>query len=186
MLAYLSELTPLLISPLSIIIIFNSSYFFWDDRFFSGSNAYKFKGTVSRDFLLLVFYESISPQPQSIPLGPFRIVSKIRGDIRKSRCTTGVNDTGGKFATGVNDTGGKLPLVSTTPAANLPPRECHFRAQKSLDFQGPPLPMVHLEPRISQRIFEKIRNGRNGILKCLGETDSWKKSEVENLVTLSL
>ncbi len=57
----------------------------------------------------------------SIPLGPFRIFSKIRGDIRKSRCTTGVNDTGGKFATGVNDTGGKLPPVSTTPAANLPP-----------------------------------------------------------------
>jgi hypothetical protein len=26
-----------------------------------------------------------------------------------------------KFATGVNDTGGKLPLVSTTPAVNLPP-----------------------------------------------------------------
>jgi hypothetical protein len=46
---------------------------------------------------------------------------KIRGDIRKSRCTTGVNDTGGKFAAGVNDTGGKLPPVSTTPAANLPP-----------------------------------------------------------------
>jgi hypothetical protein len=34
--------------------------------------------------------------------------SKIRGDIRKSRCTTGVTDTGGK-----------LPLVSTTPAANF-------------------------------------------------------------------
>jgi hypothetical protein len=71
---------------------------------------------------------------------------KIRGDIRKSRCTTGINntganfaasspcvvDTGGKFATGVNDTGGKfaagvnnaggkLPLVSTTLAANLTP-----------------------------------------------------------------
>ncbi len=30
-----------------------------------------------------------------------------------------VVDTGGKFATGVNDT--DLPLVSTTPAANLPP-----------------------------------------------------------------
>ncbi len=28
------------------------------------------KGTVSRDFLLLVFFhESVSPQPQSIPLG---------------------------------------------------------------------------------------------------------------------
>jgi hypothetical protein len=33
-------------------------------------------------------------------------------------------------------------------------------------------PVVHLEPRISPRIFEKIQNGRNGILSCLGETDS--------------
>jgi hypothetical protein len=51
------------------------------------------------------------------------IISKIRGDIRKSRCTTGVNgnDTGGKFAIGVNDAGGKLPPVSTTPGANLSP-----------------------------------------------------------------
>ncbi len=66
---------------------------------------------MSRDFLLLVFfYESVYPQPQSVPLGPFRIFSKIREDIRKSRCTTGVNNTGGK-----------LPPVSTTPAANLPP-----------------------------------------------------------------
>jgi hypothetical protein len=54
-------------------------------------------------------------------LGSFRIFSKILGDIRKSRCTIGVNDTGGKFAAGVNDAGGKLPPVSTTPAANLPP-----------------------------------------------------------------
>jgi hypothetical protein len=60
----------------------------------------------------------------------------IRRDIRKSRCTTsindtsgkfatgvnddGVNNTGSKFATGVNDAGGKLPLVSMTPVANLP------------------------------------------------------------------
>ncbi len=79
------------------------------------------KGTVSRDFLLLVFFMNQFPQPQSIPFRPFRIFSKIRGDIRESRCTTGVNDTGGKFATGVNDAGGKLPPVSTTPAANLPP-----------------------------------------------------------------
>jgi hypothetical protein len=52
----------------------------------------------------------------------FRIFSKIRGDIRKSRCTNGINgtsgklatsfssvvDTGGKFATSVNVTGGKF------------------------------------------------------------------------------
>jgi hypothetical protein len=60
----------------------------------------------------------ISPQPQSIPLGPFQIFSKIHGDIRKSMCTTGINDTGGKFASDINDTGGKLPLVSTTQVAN--------------------------------------------------------------------
>jgi hypothetical protein len=32
-----------------------------------------------------------------------------------------VIDTGGKFATGINNTGGNLPLVTTTPVANLPP-----------------------------------------------------------------
>jgi hypothetical protein len=91
---------------------------------YSGARLYKEPRTATRPqsrFLVLVFYESVSPQSQSIPLGPFQIFSKIRGEIRKSRCTTGVNDTGGEFATGVNNTGGKLPLVSTTPGVNLPP-----------------------------------------------------------------
>ncbi len=47
-------------------------------------------------------------------------------------------------------------------------------------FHLPPVsltPVVHLEPRISPRIFEKIRNGHNGILRCLGETDSWKNQK---------
>ncbi len=60
------------------------------------------KGTVSRDFLLLVFFmNQFTPPPQSILVRPFRIFSKIRGDIRESRCTTGIDDiddTGGKFA----------------------------------------------------------------------------------------
>ncbi len=56
-----------------------------------------FKGTVSRDFLLLVlFMKQFPPQPQSIPLRPFWIFSKIRGAIRSSRFATGVVDTGGK------------------------------------------------------------------------------------------
>jgi hypothetical protein len=72
---------------------------------------------VSQDFLLLVFFmNQFPPPPQSIPLRLFKNFSKIRGDIRESKCTTGINDTGGKFAAG-----GKLPPVSTTPAANLPP-----------------------------------------------------------------
>jgi hypothetical protein len=59
---------------------------------------FMFKGKVSRDFRLLVFFhKSVSPKHLSIPLRPFRIFSKICGDIRGSRCTTGVDDTGGKW-----------------------------------------------------------------------------------------
>ncbi len=42
-------------------------------------------------------------------------------------------------------------------------------------FDLPPVlktPVVHLKLRISPRIFEKIRNGPNGILWGWGETDS--------------
>jgi hypothetical protein len=53
------------------------------------------KGTVSRDFCFW-FYESVYLQPPSIPLGLFRIFWNICGDIRKSRCTTSINDTGSK------------------------------------------------------------------------------------------
>ncbi len=71
---------------------------------------------MSQDLLLLVFFhKSVPPQPHSITLGPFQIFSKIRGDIRKSRCTTGINDTSGKFATATT-----LPPVSTTLVANFP------------------------------------------------------------------
>jgi hypothetical protein len=40
---------------------------------------------------------SVSPKPLIIPLRPFQIFPKIRGDIWSSRCTTGVVDTGGKW-----------------------------------------------------------------------------------------
>jgi hypothetical protein len=117
------------------------------------------KGQCQKIFCFWFFYESFSSQPQSIPFGPFQFFSKIRGDIRKSRCTIGINDTGGKFATGVNDTGGKFtnfvndtggkfPLVSTTQVSKTP--------------------VVNLELRISPRIFENIRNGPCGINRGLG------------------
>jgi hypothetical protein len=56
-------------------------------------------------------------------------------------------------------------------------------------FHLPPVsltPVENLELRISTRIFEKIRNGANGIIRGLGETDSRKKPEAKNLVTLSV
>jgi hypothetical protein len=59
------------------------------------------KGTVAQDLLLQVFiHESSSPKPQKKTLRSLRIFSKIRGDIRNSRCITGTNDTRGKIATG--------------------------------------------------------------------------------------
>jgi hypothetical protein len=39
-----------------------------------------------------------------ITIGSFQICLKI---LRKSKCTTRINNTSSKFATGVNDTGGK-------------------------------------------------------------------------------
>ncbi len=66
------------------------------------------RDSVTRFFASSFFHGSVSPQPHSIPLGLFRFFSKIRGNIRKSRCTTGIDDTGGKFANSVNDTGGKI------------------------------------------------------------------------------
>jgi hypothetical protein len=53
------------------------------------------KGTVPQYLRLQVFHESVCPKTLSIPLGLFRIFSKICRDIRSSRCTTGVIDNGG-------------------------------------------------------------------------------------------
>jgi hypothetical protein len=69
------------------------------------------KGQCHEIFCFRFLHESPSPKPLIITVGSFRIVSKIRGDIRKSRCTTGVNDTGGKIATVLMEysgAGGKL------------------------------------------------------------------------------
>jgi hypothetical protein len=87
-----------------------------------------------------------------------------------------VIDTGGKFATGVV----KIFLLEGffhLPPVSLPPVSL------------PPVsltPVANLELRISPRIFEKIRNGPDGIIRGLGETDSRKKPEAKNLVTLPL
>jgi hypothetical protein len=46
--------------------------------------------------------------------------------------------------------------------------------------------VININSRISPRIFEKIQNGPNGILGGLGDTDSRKKTEIENLMSGSL
>jgi hypothetical protein len=75
----------------------------------------KLKGQCHEIFSTGFFRESSSLKPLIIALGLLRIFSKIRGDICKSRCTTGINDTGGQFSTNtasVVDTGGNTILRS--------------------------------------------------------------------------
>jgi hypothetical protein len=54
---------------------------------FSGSKS-ELKGTVSRVFLLLVFFMNQFPPSPRVSLGPFQIFSKILGDIPSPRLTT--------------------------------------------------------------------------------------------------
>ncbi len=83
---------------------------------------FNLKGQGVTRFFASGFHESSSFKPLKIRLGSFQILSKIRGDIRKSNLplvlTTlaanfatgfaGVVETSGKFATGVNYTGSKI------------------------------------------------------------------------------
>jgi hypothetical protein len=60
-----------------------------------------FKGTRSRFFASGFFHESSSPKPMKIALGSLQIFSKFFGDIRKSRYSTGIKDTGGQFGNSI-------------------------------------------------------------------------------------
>jgi hypothetical protein len=84
-------------------------------------------------------------------------VSIAQGKL-EAKLAAGVVDTGGKFAAGVVDTGAKFAAGVVDTGGNLPPVSLTL--------------VVHLDLRISPRIFEKIRNGPNGILWGWGETDS--------------
>ncbi len=169
---------------------------------FKSKQLASFKGTVSRDFLLQVFL--MNHLPPSPWIGSFRIFSKIRGDIRKSRCTTGVNDTNGK-----------LSAVSTTPTANLPPvslpphwwqimetisgcrnLKVNLKAKiyiyVSSTTQRWPNKIIKIfliedfSISISPRIFEKNPNGLNGILWGWGKLIHEKNQKPKILVTLYL
>ena len=63
-----------------------------------------------------------------------------------------------KFANGVVDTGGKFAAVVIDTSGNLPPVSLK--------------PVVYLNLQISPRIFKKIRNDPNVIIRGLGEGDS--------------
>jgi hypothetical protein len=88
-------------------------------NYFSVRKIYSLKGTVSRDFLLQVFFMNHLPHA---PDNNIRIISNFFENSRRysqvkghHRCqqhrwqiAAGINDTGGKFAIGINDTGSKF------------------------------------------------------------------------------
>jgi hypothetical protein len=102
--------------------------------------------------------------------------SKIRGDIRKSRCTTGVVDTGGKLPPASKTPAANLPPVSTTPAVNFATSSrcvvdtggkfatgvndtgCKFSA--SVNDAGAKLPPVSTTPAAN---LPPVANNRNNI-----------------------
>ncbi len=107
------------------------------------------RGNIYINFCLQVYFQGSPAWYCSHYLPP---VSTTQGKL-VAKFATGVVDTGGKFAIGVVDTGGNLPPVSLTP-------------------------LVHLDLRISPRIFEKIRNDPNVIIRGLGKVireKTWSK-----------
>ncbi len=86
--------------------------------------------------------------------------------------------THGKFEAVVIDTGGNLLPASLTQVANLLPVSTTLAklmekfAAGVVDTIGNLLPVVHLDLRISLRIFKKIQNSPSGILWGWEETDS--------------
>jgi hypothetical protein len=105
------------------------------------------KGSVSRDFLLLVFFmNQFPPHPRVFHLDRFEIFRKLAeifarqgappvsttpvANLPPVSATPAANfytifasvvDTGGKFATGVNDTGGKFAVGVNDAGGKLPP-----------------------------------------------------------------
>ena len=197
--------SPLFYVRILFYLLLCTTYFF--QRNFDKENTLavaveiKVKGTVSRDFLLMVFFlNHFPPSPRVFHLDRFEFFQKFTEIFASqgappvanlppvsatpvanfSTIFASVIDTGGKFAAGVNDTGGKGKGKNLYMLTLLPKGV----QTKLLKFFC--LKVFSIELRISPRIFEKIRNGPNVIIRGLGETDSRKKPEAKNLVTLSL
>ncbi len=142
-----------------------------------------------------------------------------RWDIRKSRCTTSINNTGGKIAAGINEPGGKffrqfcwccwywwqaMETISDSWQlkvnlkekiylyANSTTQRCPKEIMRTFlieDFSICHQCQRHqwstLRCEYLCKFSKKILNGPNGKIRGLGETDSCRKPEVENLVALS-
>ncbi len=159
-------------------------------------------------------HESVSPKPLIIPLGPFQIFLKICWDIRSSRCTTGVNDTGGKWKKILNQKsfhyffwtplGSRVSIkikfsftfTLSCQQSDIVPIVCHRYQQHQQNWWQDLLPVANLPPvsltpvvdldlRMSPWISEKFEMTLALFSGAWGKMIH-EKSEANNLVTLSL
>jgi hypothetical protein len=104
------------------------------------------------------FQESVSLGPPTIALRPFRIFSKIRGDIREWKRKVSKNSI---FRCKVHPT----KLITKYVKKN-------YTSKFSLLSPVSLTPLINIQSQISPRTFKKIQNGPNGILRGPGKTDS--------------
>ncbi len=80
------------------------------------------------------FFSWISFPPASVYEDRLEFFRKFAVVIRKSRCTTGFNDTGGKFATGINDTSGYRKDKNKLPEEGYWKNFHNYRIKEKLYF----------------------------------------------------
>ncbi len=175
--------------------IFAGSGFFWSHLSESRSGLSWLKGTVSRDFLLQVFFMNHDNNIRII--SNFFENSRRYSQVKVQICHQFplcwwhrwqiMGTIWGCRHQKVN-LKAKLYIYFSSTTQRWPNKIIKILLIEDF-IHLPPVsltPVANLELRISPRIFEKVRNGLNGIFWGWGETDSWKEPGAKNLVTLSL
>ncbi len=141
---------------------------------------------MSRDFLFLVFFmNQFPPSPRVFDEYRFDFFPKIRGDIRKSRCSTGGKQweqLSNCWQLKIN-LKKKIHLYANSPIQRCPKEIMTIFLIEDF-FHLPPVstaPVVHLELWISKRIFEKIRNGSNGAWGNWSMLKTWSQKSRDTI-----
>ncbi len=139
------------------------------------------------------FYESVSPKPLSIPVGPFRIILKIRR-YSQIKMHHWCQLHWWQMEKNLQSEIFFIILFGYLWVVELTQRYLFFKF--TLRCKQSDIVLINAASadkfatgvfylRISPRIFEKIRNDPTVLIRGLAEDDSWKKTLNKNIVILS-
>jgi hypothetical protein len=113
---------------------------------------------------------STTPVKNLSPVSSTLAINPCHGEITKKskKLFTGVNDTAEKLFTGVKIQSLGVKCTKLSSQQNM---EKMLFQNFSLFSPVSMTPLINMHSRISPRIFNKIRNGPNGILRGRGDTD---------------